>query len=176
MKKHVLAAGIASTIGLAGLAGVGIVSAAETTSSSNPMSGLVSAIASKFNLNKDDVQKVFDEQHQAMEQERNNEVKNEIAQLVKDGKLTQDQADKLLAKRTELEKEREANRTNNQRPSKDDLDKKRTEFETWAKDNGIDTSYLRYVMGHGGRGGHGGPEGRDQGTDSTNKSSTSTNN
>lgn len=160
MKKSLIITGTATAIGLAGLTGAGFAYAA--TDQTNPHDNLVSAIASKFNLNKTEVQKVFDEQHSAMEEERENEIKDELAQAVKDGKLTQAQSDAITAKRAEIAKEREAARTSDQSKSRDEmkstLDSKRTELEAWAKEQGIDSQYLRFVFGHGGRGhgGHGG--------------------
>lgn len=179
MKKNLIIAGVATAVGLAGLTGAGFAYAAtDTTSKTNPMDSLVSAVATKFNLNKDEVQKVFDEQHTAMEQERENEVKDELAQAVRDGKLTQAQSDAILAKRAELQKEREANRTSDQSTSKTDrkaaMDTKRTELETWAKEQGIDTQYLRFVFGHGGRGhgDHGGMRGDKQQDNDANSSAS----
>ena len=159
MKKQLAIAGIVAGIATAGVMGAGIASAATaSTNPANPMSSLVDAIASKFNLNKSDVQAVFDEQKTKMEAERETKVKEEVAQLVVDGKITQAQADKINAKRAELQKEREANKdsagTRTREEMKSEMDAKKTELEQWAKDNGISTDYLRYVMGgHG----HGGP-------------------
>jgi hypothetical protein len=160
MKKTLLAAGIIATTGIAGITGVAAAHAQSGTASSNanPMDSLVQAISSKFNLNQADVQKVFDSQRSQMQQEREAEIKDEIAQLVKDGKLTQAQADKLNAKRTDLEKEREANRTANSSLSASErrakMDEQRTELDTWLSDNSIDTQYGYLLMGgHG----HGGP-------------------
>ena len=160
MKKHLVAAGIATAVGITGLTGIGIANAATTTTSTNPMSSLVDAIATKFNLNKTEVQAVFDAQRTEMQAQREAEIKKEVAQLVADGKLTQDQADKINAKRAELQKEREALKdaatTKTREEMKSEMDAKRTELEAWAKDNGIDTQYLRFVFG--GRGhGPGGP-------------------
>ncbi|HEY1085749.1 MAG TPA: hypothetical protein VGE34_03435 [Candidatus Saccharimonadales bacterium] len=156
MKKSLLAAGVVTAIGLTGVAGAATYAASSTQA--DPMSGLVGAIASKFNLDKSEVQKVFDEQRSQMETERENEIKDELAQLVKDGKLTQAQADKITAKREELKKEREANRTSGEKPSKSDMKKnmeaRKTALEKWAKENGIDSQYLRYVFGGGHHGGH----------------------
>ena len=92
-----------------------------------------------------------------MEAERETQVKADVAQLVTDGKITQAQADKINAKRAELQKEREANKdtTKTREEMKTEMDAKKTELEQWAKDNGINTDYLRYVMGGGH--GHGGP-------------------
>ena len=168
MKKQLIAAGVAATIGLTGL-GAGVANAATSTDTkTDPMSSLVDKISSKFNLNKDEVQKVFDEQKQTMQTEREAEVKSDVAKLVTDGKLTQTQADAINAKRAELQKERGSNKdsfkdmTADQR--KAEMDKKKTELEAWAKENNISTEYLRYVMGHGpgGPGGHMGPRSEDK--------------
>ena len=164
MKKQLITAGIVTAVSAAGLmGGAAVVHAASDTSSSNPMSSLVSAIAKKFNLQESDVQSVFDEQRTAMDAQRETEAKTKVAQLVTDGKLTQEQADKLNAKRVELQKEFEANRTSDQalRQSEREAkrDERKTALDTWLKDNGIDSSYAYLLMGgHGGHGpgGHGG--------------------
>lgn len=160
MKKQLMVAGLATIVGVTGLVGAGVANAATDTSSSDPMSGLVQAVATKFNLKTTDVQAVFDEQHTKMQEERETEIKKDVAQLVSDGKITQAQADKINAKRAELNKEREAARDSSTSKTRDEMksemEAKRTELEAWAKENGIDTQYLRYVMG----GGHGhGPHG-----------------
>ncbi len=181
MKKQLITAGIAAAVGVTGLAGIATVSAAtDSSTGSDHMSSLVSAIASKFNLDKTKVQAVFDEQHTKMQAERETQVKADVAQLVKDGKLTQAQADAINAKRAELTKEREANRAADRSASRDQMktkmDAKRTELETWAKEQGIDTQYLRLVFGGGrghGPGGPGGMRGDRDGDDSTSTSSSS---
>ena len=156
MKKRLLTLGIITAVGTAGAVGVGVANAATDPSSVSPMSGLVDAIASKFSLNKSDVQKVFDEQHSTMQQQRETDFKSELAQLVKDGKLTQDQADKLTAKRAELQKQRDADRTARKDKTREEMksmmDTKRAELEQWAKDNGISTDYLHFATNgrHGG--------------------------
>jgi len=165
MKKQLVAASIATAIGVTGVAGVGVANAAtDTSDSTGPMSGLVEAIATKFNLNKDEVQAVVDSERSEMEAEREADVKADVAKLVSDGKITQTQADQINTKRAELQKEREATIADDTSTSKTreemktERDAQRTELETWAKDNGIDTSYLKYVMG-GGHGHRGGPRG-----------------
>lgn len=160
MKKQLIVAGIATAVGVTGLAGVGVASAAADTSSTNPMSSLVEAVATKFNLKEADVQAVFDAQRTQMQAEREAEVEKKVAQLVTDGKLTQDQADKLNAKRAELQKAREALKDSDKtrEEMKTERETKRTELEAWAKENGIDTEYLRYVV-DGGHHGHRGMRG-----------------
>lgn len=159
--KKLIVAGTVATLGLAGLAG-GAAFATTTSGTNDPMSGLASAIATKFNLNKADVQKVVDEQRTKMDAQREQEWKDQLAQLVKDKKLTQAQADKITTKRAELDKEREANRTSGQNLTdeqrKTKMDEHKMALDTWLKDNGIDSQYTYLLMG--GRGGHGGPGGR----------------
>lgn len=165
MRKHLIVAASVATIGIAGLsAGVAHAATSNSTAKTDPMSGLVDAVASKFNLNKSDVQQVFDTQKAKMEADREQTIKDKVAQLVTDGKITQAQADAINAKRAELQKEREANKESFKSMTADQrkatMDKQKTDLETWAKQNNIDAQYLRYVMGGGhGHGGHGGPHG-----------------
>lgn len=162
MKKQLVAMGIATAVGVTGLTGFSVANAATDTAASNgPMSSLVDAIATKFNLKEADVQAVFDTQHEAMQAEREASVKEKVAQLVTDGKITQAQADKINEKRAELQAEREAakNSSKTHEEMKTQRDANRTELETWAEENDIEDEYLRYVMGGGHGYGHGGPGG-----------------
>lgn len=168
MRKHLAVAAAVATIGVAGLgAGVAHAATSSTTTKTDPMSGLVDAIATKFNLNKSDVQQVVDDQKSKMDVQREQKIKDDVAKLVTDGKITQAQADLINAKRAELEKQREADKTSFDSMSEADrktaMDKRKTDLESWAKQNNIDTQYLRYVMGVGH--GHGGPGGPHQDMD-----------
>lgn len=161
MKKQLIAAGIiaAGTVGLAGAAMVG----AESVNGSGHMQNLVSAIASKFNLKEADVQAVVDQQRTQMQAERDQQIKDQVTQLVTDGKLTQAQADKINAKRTELEQQREANRTADRDKTAAERQANReahkAEIEKWLSDNGIDEDYEYLLMGGRGKGGFGGHRG-----------------
>ena len=151
MKKSLITAGIIGSVAATGLTGVAIANAETSTQkNTNPMSSLVNAIASKFNLNASDVQSVFDEQRAKMDEEREQEVKDEVAQLITDGKLTQEQADKINAKRADLKAERETQRTADQSQTEverqADREKRKTELDTWLKDNSIDAQYGYLLM------------------------------
>lgn len=173
MKKSLLAAaGVTSAVALGSLTGLGVASAATNTATtdSGPFSGLASAIASKFNLKTADVQAVFDAQRTKMEATRTEEVKTELTELVKAGKLTQAQSDAILAKRTELEKNREANR--NSMDSKTDTERKaameaeRAALKAWFTTQGISTDYEYLVIG-GPHGPGGPPPGESESTSSS---------
>ncbi|MCA9327912.1 hypothetical protein KDA14_05270 [Candidatus Saccharibacteria bacterium] len=178
MKKTLVTAGVAAVVAATGVGGMGLAYAdtsSSSTTSTNPMSSLVQAIADKFNLKTSDVQAVFDEQHTEMEAQRTAEVKEELATLVKDGKLTQAQSDAILAKRTELQEKRDSNRSKMDSVTESErraaMDAEKTALDTWFSDNNISTDYRYLLMG--GPGGHGGPGGPPSDTSSTSSSSSS---
>lgn len=141
-KKALLATSLASA-SLVGVLLVGGVAFAQTTAGAN--GGLAQAIASKFNLNKDDVQKVIDTQHEDMKKSR-------LDQLVKDGKITADQEAKIIAKQAEMKPKMEAARAlTDSTARKTAMDAIRTEMQQWEKDNNIPQG----VMGPGKHGPHG---------------------
>jgi hypothetical protein len=145
IKKSLLLAVAVTTIGLAGM---GAAAKAATTSNTEG-TGLVDKIAQKFNLNKDDVQKVFDEDRQSHEAEHQAKMEERLSQAVTDGKITEEQKTKILAKIKELdaarESEREAMKDKTQEERKTLMEQKRAELEQWAKDNNIPTDYFPMV-------------------------------
>lgn len=161
MKKTLLVAATAATISLG--TAVPLVAAADTSTANGDSSSLVNKIASKFNLNKSDVQKVFDEDRAARDAEREQAAKDQLAALVKAGTLTQAQADKITAKRAEMRADMEANRSKFESMTdaerKADMDAKKAALDKWASDNGIDVKYV--MPGHGNHGPGGPGAGQD---------------
>ncbi len=154
MKKKLLIAATVATIGIGGLS-MGVASAA--TDSSGPRDGIVDKIATKFGLNKTEVQAVFDESRTEREAERLTNLQEKLAAAVKDGTLTQKQSDAILAKFKELQAAREANRdkfesmTDEERKAA--MEEARTAFEKWKTDNNIPDGFARLIRmggpGHG---------------------------
>lgn len=159
--KGLVAAAAFATIGTAGLVGTHATHATSDTSSSDPMSSLVGKLASKFNLDKSDVQKVFDENRSEMEAKHETELTTRLQKLVDAGTLTAEQKTKIEAKLKQIKAERESNKDSmkdlNDTERKAKMDAKKTELEAWAKENGLDLTKLRDIFMKGGRGGHGGP-------------------
>jgi len=66
------------------------------------------------------VQKVFEEQHQAMETQKQAQLEqnftDRLKQAVQNGKLTQSQADLITQKRAQLKAERENSKANSKAP------------------------------------------------------------
>ncbi len=148
MRKKALIASIA-TAGVAASVLVGGVTFAQTNGqNANPRASLAQAIASKFNLNKDEVVKVMDEQHQAEMNER-------LSQAVKDGKLTEDQKNKIIAKQAEMKPKFDAaHAETDSAKRKEALDALHKEMQQWAKDNGIPKGPGAIGNGPMGHGGH----------------------
>ena len=151
-KKTILAASVA-TAGLAGILLVGGVAFAQTSSGKTSMA---QAIATKFNLKTEDVQKVIDSQHEEM-------MKAHLDQLVKDGKITGDQENKIIAKQAEMRPKIEAAQAQTEPAErKKAMEAIKAEMQKWEKENNIPKGVMgppRGGHGPGGPGGHGGMNG-----------------
>lgn len=179
VKKSLAIALTASALTVGGAATLGVTqnsASADTNNTtlsqsssdkSDKMTDLINALAKKFNLKKADVQAVFDEQHSKMDAQREVDFKANLSRLVKDGKLTQAQADAITAKQAEIKNDMEAKRKSGTKPSESEMQSKRTELDEWFSDKNIPSKYHYLVMGkhHGGPGGrHGFEERRSNGT------------
>ena len=170
IKRSMLVVTALTSIGAAGMGTMGLANAATSaTNSTNPQQSIIDKLATKFGLNKDDVQKVFVEEHAAREASATANVKTKLDALVKEGKITQEQMDKLIAKAAEMKAARETNREGMK--VKTDAERKtvmqteREAFKKWLSDNGIAEEYGRMIMGGGrGHGGPGGPRGFEEPT------------
>lgn len=159
--KSLIAAGIVATAGAGGLVTANIASA-ETSSSNTdtPMSSLIDKISSTFNVDKSKVQALFDEEKNSREAEREKMQTERLQKFVDDGTITAAQKSAIEKKIAEMKTERESSReemknlTDEERKEK--MDEKKTELESWAKEQGLDLAKLKGVLG-GGHGGLGGP-------------------
>lgn len=157
-KRFRFITGSVLTLALVTAGGASAYAATNTGLEAHPMNSLVTAIATRFNLNTADVQKVFDDNrtvmqtqmkavHTAKEAER-------LSTAVTAGKLTQAQADLIIAKRLELETTREAQRsagsTLTDAERKSVMQKEREALKAWMTANNIPQQYM--MMGHGGKG------------------------
>lgn len=134
-----------------------MVSAATSNGNGND---LAEKIATKFNLNKDEVKQVFEEEHTARRAEHEKRVSERLQKLVDEGTITAEQKTAIEAKLKELQANREEHHEEMENLSDDErkakLEEKRTELENWAKEQGLDLSKLKGVFGgprgHGHRG------------------------
>lgn len=158
LTKSLIVATIVGAVGT-GTVATGAIANAEsgTTTGTDPMSSLVDKIASTFNLDKTKVQEVFDEQRSEMETKREAEVETKLQTLVNNGTITAEQKTAIKAKMAEMKAERESNKDDfkdmTEEERKAAMDKKKTELETWAKEQGIDLTKLTGIF-RGPGGGH----------------------
>lgn len=128
LKKSMLLAGVVTTVAAGSLLGISAASADTANGSSN----IIDKLVEKFNLNRDDVQAVFDEERSEQQAERSAEFSDQLQQKVDDGDITAEQKTLIEQKFSEIQTAHEA---------------ERTALQQWADDNGIDMKYL--MGGHG---------------------------
>jgi hypothetical protein len=146
-KKIKIMAVVAIAIGIITVGLGGAVNASTNNGNGfNFMTGLASAIAQKFNLNVNDVQQVIDDQMvqkkvQVMADNQQTFL-NRVNKAVADGKLTQDQANKIIAKKASIELEISALKGKTQDEIKNGIEKIHESTRQWMTDNNIPKQYF----------------------------------
>lgn len=157
---------IAAIVVAVGIIAVGMGGAVHAATNNNGqpnfMTGLANAIAQRFNLNLSDVQQVVDDQmtqHKAQVQADNQlAFTDRINKAVADGKLTQEQADKIIAKKASVDLEIAALKGKTKEEIKTGIKSIRDSVKQWMTDNNIPRQYfmvgfnggLREMHGKGG--------------------------
>ena len=175
VKKSLLVGAGVATIGLAGLSGAGIASAASNTSTTGNDS-LVDKIANTFHLDKSQVQAVFDQNREEHRANMDAKRANALKQAVTDGKITQAQADHITAVWREIDDLRGTTKPSDlSGTTRDQIKQKMDDLRDWLKQQHID---LRKMGMMGAGRGHGFGHGMDHDADdqsSTSSSSATTN-
>ncbi len=155
-KKAMLTAAAITVLGAGILSASTAFAQQTTTSTQDPMNSIVQKIADKFSLNKDEVQAVFDEAHEERHTQMEAEFETQLSQYVSEGKITEDQKKLIIEKRNEMESQMKADKDSFKNLSDDErksqMETKRSELESWAKENNIDLQYLMPKFGKGGAG------------------------
>ena len=148
MKKPLIIAGAVTAVGLSSIVGTGIVSAQNDQTG---QSDIVTKIAQKFNLDKGQVQQVFDEQRMAVRAEHDQKMDERLDKAVKDGKLTQEQADQLKTKHKEMMAAMESVKDKDPETHHKEMKAKIDEFQKWAQENNIPKEFwgMKVRMNHG---------------------------
>lgn len=129
--------------------------------SSAPMAGLVEKLAAKFNLNKDEVEAVFEADRTERQQERRAEMTTQLqerlTQAVAANTITAEQQAAILARHADLQQAlTAADGQATVEAAEAAREDARASFQQWLKDNGIDESVVRPVGDREGRHGRGG--------------------
>lgn len=146
-----LAAFSVAVIG-AGAAGVSTVYA-ESVDESRPFDGIVQVIATRFNLNADEVRKVFEEERakQLAEREdiKKNKLADRLAQAVVDGKISQAQADAIMNKADELKAFFASLKGKAPQERRDAIKGKMESVKAWAEENDIPRGFIDFAKQFG---------------------------
>lgn len=132
-KKTLLMSAAATTVGVAMFAGV---ASAQTPSTSSEQP-LVDKIAQKFNLDKNKVQEVFDEDKKARETQRQEKLEARLAQAVSDGKITAEQKTAILNKLQEFRDYMKSLEDKPREERKELMKAKHEELKKWAEEQGL---------------------------------------
>ncbi len=158
MNKKIALAAFIGTLAIAGILGV-----SKTYAQDEQPDSLIQKLVEKFNLNKDEVQAVFDEERSERQAENQARFEERLSQAVSEGKITEDQKNLILEKHKELQEERaneiEEWKDLSQEERKEKMEQRREEMKSWMEENGIDLDLMMILGGPGHGRGPGGPEG-----------------
>jgi flagellum-specific peptidoglycan hydrolase FlgJ len=115
---------------------------ASAASSPTGQESLVQKIADTFGLDKSKVQAVFDQNKAQNQQNREAKYEQRLTQAVTAGQLTGTQKDAILTEHKKLESEMTDAMSKTGTDRRTAMEQIRTEAQTWAKDNNIDTKWL----------------------------------
>jgi hypothetical protein len=134
------AAAIVAVVGVSAM-GVRTLFAAPSESA-DETNNLVETIATTFHLNAQDVQEVFDEHREQIETRREERETNMLDQAVTNGKLTQEEADSILAKRQEMKTFMESLSSLDKEARHEAMKAQMNELKQWADENDIPLYYF----------------------------------
>jgi hypothetical protein len=142
LPKRILIPTAAVLVVGAGIAGVGIVSAATN----NQPGTLAQKLATTFHLDANKVQGVIDQDHADHRAQMEQRYEERLTQAVKDGELTESQKSAVLTEHKKLLSELEASKDSFKDKSPEErhdaMESIHTEAQNWAKDNSIDAKWL----------------------------------
>ncbi|MEA1926279.1 MAG: hypothetical protein U9M90_03510 [Patescibacteria group bacterium] len=136
-KKIIITALVLGAISLAG-----VLSASAVWANNVKHESTIQRLADRFNLNKDEVKDVFEQQRTERREIRKERRIKRLDDAVKNGQITEEQKTLILEKMEELRKETAEKRG--------EFREHREEMEKWARDNGIDIHLLgrKHRTGH----------------------------
>ncbi|MBI2473276.1 hypothetical protein HYV70_01850 [Candidatus Uhrbacteria bacterium] len=131
----------AAVVAVVGMSAVGVRTLFAAESTDNP-NDLVDTIATTFHLNVEDVQEVFDEHREQIETRRAQRESKMLEEAVSNGKLTQAQADSIVAKRQEIKTFMESLASLDKEARHEAMKTQMDELKQWAEENDIPFYYL----------------------------------
>lgn len=113
--------------------------------SSSNKSSLVDKISTTFNLDRAEVQKVFDQDRQERDAKQQAKFESRLNTAIAEGNLTKSQADELKSKVTELKDFRKSLKDMSKAERKQALKSKHDEIKKWLEENNIPEEYISFL-------------------------------
>ena len=145
-KKIIITALSLFTLGLVSFLGAQKAMADEN----NGHRPITQKIAEKFNLNPDEVNKVFEENHKKRQEKMRANFEERLNKAVEEKKITEEQKNAVLEKKKEMWSKQEQLKDLPVEQRREEMKKIREEFRNWMDQSGID---LSQVLGKGFRSG-----------------------
>ena len=156
-KLLVISAITLGVLTLGGALGFGIVNAEGTDN----YPSIVKKIAEKFNLNTNEVNKVFKENRQERQAECQSKLEEKLNKAVEEGKITEEQKKAILDKHNEMKEKREELKNLSPEERKEAMKGLREEMKKWAEENNIDLKQFFMQKAKGRKGNGLGPASND---------------
>ena len=137
---------VLSILTVAGLISATSLGTASAQGTPNHRQNLIDTIATKFGLDKAEVQKVFDEERSLRRHDRSKQAKQRLDEAVKDGKLTQSQADEILNQAQKFESFLDELDETNEDKRRTLIQNKRAEIKQWANQNNIPKRFVHLIF------------------------------
>lgn len=160
-KKSLLALGAVAAFGVSAWGVQTTFAASPAAGKNGHMAGLVEAIATKFHLNPEEVQSVIDAERQKAEAAHQADFKSRLADAVTAGKLTQAQADAIIAKQAEEKVFFESLKDKTEAERQAALKEHMTALKAWVDNNKIPRDFAFFGFGPGRPGNRGHMNGKD---------------
>lgn len=113
---------------------------------------IIEKLVERFGLDKKEVRKVFDEEREERRRQKEALFEERLSQAVREGKISEEQKKAILAKKKEIEANREESKNLSWEERREKMEACREEMKVWAKEKGIDLTFLPMLLGRGGRG------------------------
>ncbi|GIW63635.1 MAG: hypothetical protein KatS3mg091_437 [Patescibacteria group bacterium] len=108
---------------------------------------LIDRLAQRFKLNRQEVQQVFDEYRQEKLAKKQKHFQTYLDQAVTDGKITEEQKQKILEKNQEMQQQIQELKNLDWQTKKERMSQIKQDYQNWLKENNIPLDVFPHKLG-----------------------------